>query len=76
MSKPIFIVRLPHFATNDELENVRLALDKKLIDYHSLIIRDNEINNGIKFECFNAPHTENEFIELQEMVIALLKHNK
>lgn len=74
MSKPIFIARLPHYATNDDLENVRLALDKKLIDYHSLLIRDLDVNNSIKFECFNSPHTEIEFKEFKEMILNILSN--
>ncbi len=76
MSKPIFIARLPHYATNEDLENVRVALDKKLTDYHSLLTRDLDVNNSIKFECYNAPHTEIEFKELKEMILNLLSKQK
>ena len=45
-------------------------------DYHYLIIKDKFTESEIKFECYNAPHTEIEFKELQERVLTLLNQNK
>ena len=76
MSKPIFIVRFP-FDTNKEELNVgaehlhRMGVGD---DYHIIVTKDKHTGGEIKFECYNAPHTEMEFKELQERVIALLNN--
>lgn len=77
MSKPILIVRFPHDAQLDQLEAADKAINKKGInqDYHFLIVKDNSNNTGIVFECFNAPHTEIEFEELKNRVLALIRNN-
>jgi hypothetical protein len=78
MSKPIFIVRFPDTADQSHLNRASESLNKMGFydDYHILIVKDQFTGGEIKFECFNAPHTEIEFIELQERVISLLNHNK
>ena len=76
MSKPIFIIRLASHRTNDEVEAIRENVRSKPElhkEYHVLVLRD-EFNDGdVKFECYNSPHTEIEFKELQEKVLKLIK---
>lgn len=76
MSKPIFIVRFPESTPNQQLESAREHLSIEFDDYHSLVIKDQFTGGEIKFECYNAPHTEMEFKELQERVITLLQNQK
>jgi hypothetical protein len=75
MSKPIFIVRFPDTARLEDLNQAAESLAKQGLyeNYHCLVIRDQFTGGEIKFECFNAPHTEMEFKELQERVLTLLK---
>ena len=75
MSKPIFIVRFPKSATSEYLNFAagELARQGFYQDYHCLIIKDHLNEGEIKFECYNAPHTEMEFKELQQRVLTLLK---
>lgn len=75
MSKPIFIIRLP----SEEVERDRIRImeqvmgaTRELRDYHVLPIIDS-YTSEIKFECFNAPHTEVEFEELKRRVLELMK---
>jgi hypothetical protein len=76
MSKPIFIIRFPaERLTVGEREVVIEQADligKKLSDYHVLPVFDIHTSE-IKFECFNAPHTEMEFEELKRRVLELIK---
>lgn len=78
MSKPILIVRFPHDTDMQQLEDTSEVLSNKGIqlDYHILIVKDFSVNDGLKFECLNAPHTEIEFNELKERVMNMLKQNK
>ncbi len=76
MSKPIFIVRLPKsHSTPAEIDRARYELHRSSIadDYHTLVIADEFTGGQTKFECYNAPHTEMEFEELQRRVLELLK---
>lgn len=76
MSKPIFIVRLPKsYLTSAEIDRARYELQRSSIaeDYHILVIADAFTGGETKFECYNAPHTEMEFEELQRRVLELLK---
>lgn len=76
MSKPIFIVRLPKsYLTPAEIDRARYELHRSSIadDYHTLVIADEFTGGQTKFECYNAPHTEMEFEELQRRVLELLK---
>jgi hypothetical protein len=76
MSKPIFIVRFPDTATNKHLKDAAESLGKQGFyqDYHILIVKDQFTGGEIKFECYNAPHSEMEFKELQERILTLLKN--
>jgi len=79
MSKPIFIVRLSrdeHRGNPGKVEKVRYELQKSRIveDYHILVVVDESTGGETKFECFNAPHTEMEFEELQRRVLELIKN--
>ena len=76
MSKPILIVKFPHDAAFQDLEAASTLMTNKGIelDYHILIIHDFSNNEGIKFECFNAPHTDIEFNELKDRVLSLIKN--
>lgn len=78
MSKPIFIARFPETADQKHLNEAAQSLGKMGLydDYHVLIIRDQFTGGEIKFECYNAPHTEMEFKKLQERVLTLLQNNK
>lgn len=78
MSKPIFIVRFPDIALNQHLNEARESLSQIGFDddYHCLVIKDQFTGGEIKFECYNAPHTEMEFKKLQERVLTLLQNNK
>jgi hypothetical protein len=78
MSKPIFIVRLTrdeHRSNPDKVERVRYELQRSSIaeDYHIIVMADPFTGGQTKFECYNAPHTEMEFEELQRRVLELLK---
>lgn len=75
MSKPIFIVRFPESTATQQLEAAREHLKIEFDDYHCLVIRDDLTGGDIKFECYNAPHTEMEFKELQERILTLLQDN-
>ena len=55
MVKPIFIIRVPGYWTNSQVQASRSAIHsmKELgNDYHILTLQDNEIET-IKFECYN-----------------------
>jgi hypothetical protein len=75
MSKPIFIIRIPQVESEQNREYVieqTMKVAKKLDDYHVLPVIDS-YTSEIKFECFNAPHTEMEFEELKRRVLELMK---
>lgn len=75
MSKPIFIIRIPFLENQtdrDILESHIQKIEQKLQDYHTLAVIENSINE-IKFECYNAPHTDIEFEELKNMVLKTIK---
>jgi hypothetical protein len=76
MGKPIFIVRLPKYKYNpDGVEKINYQLNHSSIaqDYHILTMADEFTGGETKFECYNAPHTEMEFEELQRRVLDLIK---
>jgi hypothetical protein len=73
MTKPIFIVRYPNFSSDDDVYNAQKILDNNLKDYHTIIIKDVNLNTDIKFECYNSPHTEIEFNEFKQKILALIK---
>lgn len=74
MSKPIFIVRLPipryTPASAAEMSD-RISKHSIMQDYHVLVIADEFTGDEIKFECFNAPHTEIEFEELKSRLFEI-----
>ena len=74
MSKPILVIKFPNFAEFEQLQSAEKLIDKRGIrnDYHVFIIKD--LIETVSFECFNAPHTEIEFKELQERILTLLKN--
>ena len=78
MSKPIFIVRFPHSTKDEDLNFAAESMTRQGFyeNYNCLIVKDRFTDGEIKFECFNSPHTEIEFKELQERVLTLLKHNQ
>jgi hypothetical protein len=78
MNKPIFIVRFPNVAKDEHLKFAAKSLTEQGFyeNYHCLIVKDQFTGGEIKFECYNAPHTEIEFKELQQRFLTLLKHNE
>lgn len=72
MSKltPIFITILPASITEDRMQKITHGLDKKLKDYHVLVIRGAE--DTIDFKCFNVEDfTEAKFEEMKKEVFEL-----
>jgi hypothetical protein len=80
MSKPILVMRFPRIMGLANIEQSRQGmLNSPIIqDYHVLFLVDEfEFTEGnIKIECFNAPHTEIEFNELQSKILALMQQDK
>jgi len=78
MCKPIFIIRFPNDVENERLNSAAESLAKQGLyeEYHCLVVKDQFRVGEIKFECYNAPHTEMEFKELQNRVISLLSQNQ
>lgn len=76
MSKPIFIIRLPLYTSQNELRRVIDRLEGHPIsqDYHILsFIGSNGAQDDVLFECYNSPHTDIEFNELKEMILSNIK---
>jgi len=76
MAKPIFIVRLPSTAPVEMANNVREKTGRNLGDeYHVLVLIDMKRKGyEIKFECYNADHSDIEWQILEERVNAILKN--
>jgi hypothetical protein len=74
MSKPIFVIRLPHTSNIDRetFKKVYKEIDEQLFDYHVLCLLDSK-SERVEFECYNAPHTEIEFEELKKIVLEIIK---
>ena len=69
MAKPIFIIRVPGYWTNSQVQASRSAIHsmKELgNDYHILTLQDNEIET-IKFECYNSPHEPEKLEEVTKL---------
>ena len=69
MGKPIFIVRLPGYWNPRQFDVSRKAIyDRKelSIDYHVLVLSDNEIET-IRFECYNSPHESEKLEEITKL---------
>ena len=75
MAKPIFIIRLPSNASHEMANNVREKTGRNLGDeYHVLVLIDmKRKGHEIKFECYNADHSEIEWNILEKRVNAILK---
>ena len=75
MAKPIFIVRLPSTAPFEMADSVREKTGRNLGDeYHVLVLIDMKRKGyEIKFECYNADHSDIEWNALEERVNAILK---
>ena len=70
MSKPIFVVRFPGYWTQSQVDLSRSAIHqrKELVDdYHLIILQDNEIHTGTKFECYNSPHEPEKLEEITKL---------
>jgi len=76
MSKPIFIVRFPSknisFDDRKTLIEQTELVKNELTEYHVLPVLDPDALE-VRFECFNAPHTEMEFEELKRRVLSLIE---
>ena len=76
MSKPIFVVRLPLYTSDNELKSVLDVFEGHPIsqDYHVLTFRSSDnTQDDVLFECYNSPHTDIEFNELKEMILSNIK---
>ena len=70
MSKPIFIIRFPGYWTQQQVDSSRRAIHKRKElndDYHLIILQDNEIHTGTKFECYNSPHEPEKLEEITKL---------
>ena len=70
MSKPIFVVRFPGYWTQSQVDSSRSAIHqmKELNeDYHLIILQDNEVHSGTKFECYNSPHEPEKLEEITRL---------
>ena len=76
MSKPIFVVRLPLYTSDNELKSVLDGFEGHPIsqDYHVIAFRSSDnTQDDVLFECYNSPHTEIEFDELKEIILSNIK---
>ena len=76
MSKPIFIIRLPLYTSQNELRRVIDGFEGHPVsqDYHVLTFRSSDkTQDDVLFECYNSPHTKIEFDELKEMILSNIK---
>jgi hypothetical protein len=70
MSKPVFVVRFPGYWTQSQVDSSRSAIHqmKELNeDYHLIILQDNEVHSGTKFECYNSPHETEKLEEITKL---------
>ena len=74
MSKPIFIIRFPYYISEENaLKQITQIKESPINDeYNILGIKDETLDVGIKFECYNSQYTEIEFQELQERVLTYI----
>jgi hypothetical protein len=75
ISKPIFVIRFPDTLSMVEFRAIQESIRKNDVckDYHVLTLKDGSTGDETKFECFNSPHTEIEFKELQEKILKLIE---
>ena len=72
MAKPIFIVEAPMMQTHEEVANVQKVLEKKLNDYHVLMVQM-DVNN-FNFKVFyDKDFTEINYNELRKLINKKLK---
>lgn len=76
--KPIFVIRFPDDLSMDEFRAIQNSIKNNDVvkDYHILTLKDGQTGNETKFECYNAPHTEIEFQELQNKILKLMGNEK
>ena len=70
MSKPVFVVRFPGYWTQSQVDSSRSAIHqmKELNeDYHLIVLQDNEVHSGTKFECYNSPHEPEKLEEITRL---------
>jgi|TARA_B110000908_G_scaffold132308_1_gene155754 hypothetical protein len=70
MSKPIFVIRFPGYWTQQQVDLSRSAIHQRKElndDYHLIILQDNEIHTGTKFECYNSPHEPEKLEEITKL---------
>ena len=70
MSKPIFVIRFPGYWTQQQVDLSRSAIHQRKElndDYHFIILQDNEIHTGTKFECYNSPHEPEKLEEITKL---------
>lgn len=70
MSKPIFVIRFPGYWTQQQVEVSRSAIHQRKElndDYHLIVLQDNEIHSGTKFECYNSPHEPEKLEEITKL---------
>lgn len=74
---PIFIVKLPHHTSNNEVNRVREIIDDGLDgEYHVIVmVKGNMSDEDISFECFNSPYSDEEFSDLKELTSKLIDEN-
>ncbi len=77
MAKPIFVMRVPAETVRsigaERLEEMGRFLEKKLRDYHVLVMSDSRVEVAA-FECFNAPTDSKSFKELKQLVSDAMKN--
>jgi hypothetical protein len=72
MAKPILIVEAPMMQTHEEFANVQKVLEKKLNDYHVLMVQM-DVNN-FNFKVFyDKDFTEINYNELRKLINEKLK---
>ena len=70
MSKPIFVIRFPGYWTQQQVDASRSAIHQRKElndDYHLIVLQDNEIHSGTKFECYNSPHEPEKLEEITKL---------
>ena len=72
MAKPILVVKFKSMPY-DVLGQVQTSLDKKLIDYHVLVMTDKLIETEIEINVHNSDATNIEFEDLKNQVLESCK---
>lgn len=76
-SKPIFIVKLPYHAQNNDIDRIREMMDDALGgEYHVItMVKGNTSDEDTSFECYNSPYSDEEFNDLKELTLKLINEN-